>query len=189
MKSPMKKYRIDYLLSGNFAGFFIILLIIVCFVSYNFSSKELARNTSFYQQELMNELNKQMMLQMRTVEQLSLAIARNSMLLNFLDIYESDYYSRLKAQSDITSYYLVDLINSIPSLQSMTLYVHRSIVSDPKSYVSFVEHDTILSEPWYPQVEKSDFTWLGERTIETGQGPQKVVTFARKIYSSSMEYK
>ncbi|TDF98888.1 cache domain-containing sensor histidine kinase [Paenibacillus piri] len=187
LKNPIKKYRIDSILSGSFTGFFILLLVIVCWVSYTVSSKELAENTSVYQQELMSELNKQMMLQMRTVEQLSLVISRNTELLHYLDIPENDLYTKQKEQADVHKV-MSQLINSTPSLQSMKMYVKKPMSSDPKEYVSFVEHNEMFSEPWYALAEKSDFTWLGERSIETMQGTQNVVTFARKIYSNTLEY-
>ncbi|NOU92828.1 HAMP domain-containing protein [Paenibacillus sp. LMG 31456] len=185
--NPIKKYRIDYILSGSLTVFFILLLAIVCWVSYTVSSKELAENTSLYQQELMSELNKQMMLQMRTVEQLSLVISRNTELQHYLLVPESDFYTKQKEQTELQKV-MNELINSTPSLQSMTIYVNNPTFSDPKEYVSFVKHVDLLTEPWYLQVEKSDFTWLGERSIETTQGTQNVVTFARKIYSSTLEY-
>ncbi|MEK8128514.1 sensor histidine kinase [Paenibacillus filicis] len=187
LKSPFKKYRIDSILSGSFTGFFILLLVIVCWVSYTVSSRELAENTSVYQQELMRELNKQMMLQMRTVEQLSLVISRNTELLHYLDLPDSDMYTKLKEQSELVQV-MSKLINSTPSLLSMRMYVHKPTFSDPKDFVSFVEHSELLNEPWYAQAEKSDSVWLGERSVETMQGPQNVVTFARKIYSNNLEY-
>ncbi|MDF2963396.1 MAG: sensor protein [Paenibacillus sp.] len=188
LKSPIKKYRIDFILSGSLTAFFIFLLAIVCWVSYTVSSKELAENTSVYQQDLMSELNKQMMLQMRTVEQLSLVITRNTELLHYLDISESDFYIKQKEQNELQKV-MSQLINSTPSLMSMRMYVHDPTFSDPKDYVSFVDHDELLNEIWYQLAEKSDFVWLGERSIETVQGTQNVVTFARKIYSNTLEYR
>ncbi|MFD0681554.1 MULTISPECIES: sensor histidine kinase [unclassified Paenibacillus] len=135
----------------------------------------------------MSELNKQMMLQMRTVEQLSLVISRNTELQHYLNVPVSDFYTKQKEQTDLQKV-MNELINSTPSLQSMAIYVNHPTFSDPKEYVSFVKHSDLLAEPWYLQVERSDFTWLGERSIETTQGTQNVVTFARKIYSSTLEY-
>src|SRR5690625_3726934 len=72
-----KKYRIGSLLFGSFAALITILLVIVTLISYHFSVNEIVDNTTFYQQEMLNVLNKELSSQMRSIEEASLAISRN----------------------------------------------------------------------------------------------------------------
>ncbi|WP_248927834.1 cache domain-containing sensor histidine kinase [Paenibacillus hamazuiensis] len=185
MLSPFKRFRIDYLLSGSFAGLFVLLLTLVSYISYSLSAKEIAANTSYYQQGLLNELNKQVVIQMRAIEQVSLSISRNTAVQDYLRL-SGDYYEKTKAQNDLSKD-LSEIINSTPSIQSIRLYTTNPSFSDPKGSVSFVPNTLLYSEPWYGIVEKSDFAWIGERTVETPTGTQSVVTFARKVYSGTLD--
>jgi two-component system sensor histidine kinase YesM len=188
LKNPFKKYRIDYLLSGSFAGLFVILLMLVSWFSYSLSSTELAENTFYYRQGLLKELNKQVNIQLRSIEQISLALSRNTSLLDYLAL-EGDYYEKNKAQTQLSIDYLNPVVNSTQSIQAIQLFVKSPAFSDHKSIVSYVEHDDMYTQFWYPIVEKADFAWIGEHFVETPSGRQPVITFARKIYSSgTLEY-
>ncbi|TXK84151.1 sensor histidine kinase [Paenibacillus sp. N3.4] len=188
MRSPIKRYRINALLAVSFAGVFIILLILVCVTSYFLSSRELASNTSFYQQRLLNELNKQVASELRSIEQISLTISKNNDLNNLLTLSVDDYYTRNKAQDDLTNFNLLKIVYSTPNIESIQLYMKRSVFTNPKAYVQITNLDQASKEDWYEAAMKSDFSWIGERDIQTFQGTMPVVTFARKLFSSSFEY-
>lgn len=188
MRSPIKRFRINALLAVSFAGGFIILLILVCATSYFLSSRELASNTSFYQQRLLNELNKQVAAEMRSIEQISLTISKNNDLNNLLTLSVDDYYTRNKAQEDLTNFNLLKIIYSTPNIESIQLYMKQSVFTNPRSYVQIANLDQASKEEWYGAALKSDFSWIGEREIQTFQGSMPVVTFARKLFSSSFEY-
>jgi len=179
-----KTQRIDYLFFGSFAGLIIVLLLLIIVITYHLTVQELAGSTSHYQQKLLNELNKQIALRMKSVEQVSLAISRNEDLLNFLSM-NDDFYARQRAQIEIEKY-LANEVYSTMIIQSIELYMKNPALPVTKrGTVTIAAMDRLKKQVWYPMVERSDFTWIEEHQIDTDfHGKQSVISFARKIYDS-----
>jgi two-component system, sensor histidine kinase YesM len=187
MLNPVKKFRLDHMFFACFAGLIMILTLIVTWISYTVSAHELQKTTSFYQQRLVSELNKEIALQLNTIEQVSLSSSRNLDFLDYLS-FDGDEYSRNKKFNDILQY-LTNITNSTSSIYSMNLYVNHPVTMDRQRSVQFLDFTHLTAEPWYPLVQNTDFTWIGEHTIQTFQGMIPVISFARKIYSNNNEYK
>ena len=183
IRNPFKRHRIDYLLFGSFACLFAILLVVVITVSYRYTSHELVKNTSYYQQELLNQLNKQIYTQLNSIEQLSLSATRNVTLRDFLS-YSEDNFSRYRQSREVSSY-LVNLVYSIGALESIDLYVARPPDSSEGIPVTFKSLADQSKEQWFPLLERADFIWLPGRQIAVNGRPKSVISFARKIYSDS----
>ncbi|WNR42835.1 cache domain-containing sensor histidine kinase [Paenibacillus roseipurpureus] len=179
---PFRRYRIDNVLFFALAIFITLLVAVILMITYNFSSKEQAQNTSYYQQAMLGELNEQLTLQLKAVEQTSLAISRNMAVIDFMDL-QGDYYIRNKMRQDLIRDYLHPIINSSPFIHSIQIYMREPTITDVTGYVQMIPMNYVLSEPWYPLVQKSDFTWIGQRLAESQQGPEPVLSFVRHVVS------
>jgi two-component system, sensor histidine kinase YesM len=188
MRNPIKTYRLDHIFFSSFAILIMALTLIITWIAYSVSSQELLKTTSHYQQGLLFELNRELTIQLNAIEQLSLSTSRNIDFLEYLSLNDDDEYTRYKKFNDILQY-LTNITNSTSSIHSMNLYVHHPIASDRQRSVQFIDYRKLPSEPWYSAVQNTDFTWIGEHNITTFQGEVPVISFARKIYSNTNEYK
>jgi two-component system sensor histidine kinase YesM len=184
--NPIKKYRIDNLFFGIFAGFIIVLLFVVIWFSYSYSSRELVSNTSFYQQGLLNELYKQLTIQLNSIEQISLATSRNVGLMEFLEMKEAGY-TRYVKQKEIEMF-LAQITYSSTIIESIDLYMRNAPISKQDFAIRLIEHGDMFREKWYPALQNTDFIWIGENNIQTNKGNVAVISFARKIYSDFGQY-
>ncbi len=188
MIHPFKNFQIGHVFFGSFAGFITVVLIIVIGVSYQFSVREIVKSTSFYQQNNLNQLDKQLNIQMTEIENISLAISRNSNLQEYLNKAGADSYTRFANASRIT-FDLSNIAFSMPIIHSIRVYIDDPPVSDYQGPVKFVKLQGLREEPWSETVENSDFSWIGQHLISTNQGDLPVISFARKIYTPGYEYK
>jgi two-component system, sensor histidine kinase YesM len=182
--NPFRRYRIDYVLFFSFAAFIALLITIISSVSYLISARDQASSTSFYQQGMLNELNKQLAIQLKAVEQTSLAISLNSTFLDFMDL-KGDYYTRNKARADLSRDLLNPIVNSSPFLHSIEVYMIEPTLVDVKADVQFLPRQYLQDQAWYPLAEKSDFLWIGGREASSSQGSLPVLSFVRHISSNS----
>ncbi|MFC4598338.1 sensor histidine kinase [Cohnella hongkongensis] len=165
------------------------MLIVVIGVSYQFSVREIVKSTSFYQQNNLIQLDKQLNIQMTEIENISLAISRNSNLQEYLSEAEgADSYTRFAIASRIT-FDLSNIAFSMPIIQSIRVYIEDPPVSDYQGPVKFVKLQELHEEPWSETVDNSDFSWIGQHLISTNKGDLPVISFARKIYTPGYEYK
>jgi two-component system sensor histidine kinase YesM len=187
VKNPFKSYRLDYLFFGAFAGFIIILLFVFTWVAYNISSQELVRNTSFYQEGLLAELNKQLTIQLNAIEQATIPTTHNSDLLDYLSS-NGDEYTRNKKFND-TQEMLGYIAYSTTILNSIQLYADNPFkTNDLQGVVHFYNMRQLERELWYPSIQNTDATWFGEHII-ANQGNVPVISFARKIFVNTYNYK
>ncbi|MCY9659689.1 sensor histidine kinase [Paenibacillus chondroitinus] len=186
MKKMFKRYRIDYLLFGGLTSFVLILLTIVILLTYTLSTKELVRVTTYYQKENLNELYNKIEIQMRAIEQISLAATRNIVTTEYPDMTTDSYVNYQKREELET--FLSNIAYSTPIIQSIELYTGNAFPSKSQSLVSFIDMNQAKDQSWYEAVENADFAWIGEHTITSNQGRIEVISFARKIYSNSGKY-
>ncbi|WP_179232985.1 sensor histidine kinase [Paenibacillus rigui] len=181
-----KRVRIDRLFFSSFAAFISVLLLVFTWISYSITSRELADTTSYYQQDLLNELNKQLDIQLKSIEQMSLAASRNMNTIGY-DPFEKDSFERFRRKDDMLRM-LSSITYSTTMVQSIYLYIDNPSLTDAQAPVQILDMQHVRDEPWYPEIQKNDFTWIGERTLPTYSGPQQFVTFARKLYNNSDKY-
>jgi two-component system, sensor histidine kinase YesM len=186
MKNMFKKYRIDYLLYGGLAGFVVILLTIVIWLTYILSTQDMVRMTSYYQKGILSELYNKIDIQRRSIEQVSLAVSRNIAASEYPELSEDSYINYQKRE-ELESF-LSNITYSTPIIQSIDFYMKNASPSKTQSLVSFIDEKQAKGQSWYNLVERTDFTWIGQHTITSVQGEIVVISFARKIYSNSGNY-
>lgn len=181
-----KRHRIDRLFFGSFAAFIAALLLIFTWVSYSLSSHELAEITSSNQQDLLNELTKQLELQLDSIEQMSLTAAINIDRIGF-DPLEKDSFERLRRKQNLEKM-LASFSYSTTMVHSVYLYMDNPVSASSQGPVQFIDIRRVKEESWYPDIQNNDFAWIRAHNIQTNQGSVRVNSFARKLYSNSGKY-
>jgi two-component system sensor histidine kinase YesM len=181
-----KRVRIGRLFFGSFAAFIAVLLLISSWISYNLTSRELAGNTANYQQDLLNELNKRLVTQLNSIEQMSLAASRNIDIIGF-DPFDTDLFERNKRKRDLEAL-LASITYSTTMVQSIYLYTERPFLTDTQGPIRVFDLGKVRDEDWFPDIQNNDFAWIKERTIQTNTGPLPVIGLARKLYNNSGIY-
>jgi two-component system sensor histidine kinase YesM len=184
MINPFHRYRIDYVLFIVFAGFIVLLVTLIMATTYTLSAGEQARSTSFYQQGMLLELNKEIVLQLQAIERTSLTLSLNTPFLDFLAL-KGGYYERNQARKDVARDYLSPVVNSSTSIQSIQVYMDDPTFVDETADVQFLPRSYLQKESWYPMAQKADFMWIGEHTVNSPQGPSPVISLARTLSSPS----
>lgn len=186
MKNMFKRYRIDYLLFGGLASFVVILLTIVIWLTYTLSTQEMVRLTTFYQKGNLSELYNKIEIQMRAIEQISLAASRNIVTSEYPDL-TTDSYVNYQRREELETF-LSNITYSTPIIQSIDFYTKNAFPSKSQGLVSFIDINQARQQDWFDSVGNADFAWIGQHTITTVQGKIDVISFARKIYSNSGKY-
>jgi two-component system sensor histidine kinase YesM len=181
--NPFKRYRIGALFFCCFSGFIIVILIVVIWVSYYFSVEEVKQITTAHQQAVLNYLNKDISNKMRSIEELSLAISTNNDFRGLLSV-QGDAYARSSTQLDITVF-LSQFIYSVPMIHSVDLFINNPFPDNFQKAVRYYDYEKLHNEKWYPLLERSDFIWIGDRTIYAFDGDKAVISFARKVFTPS----
>ncbi|MGG4488287.1 sensor histidine kinase [Metabacillus idriensis] len=181
MKSPFKRYPIRNVFFLAFAGFVTLLLVTIVIVSYQVSISQMQSNTSHYQQKLLREMNEQISIQKKAIEQVSLAMTRNSDLQEYLQG-EKDDYSSYKSISNINSSFF-DLVFSMPMIDSIHLYLNDPPLRDQEGPIRYYSIDQYHRTGWLNRLDQADFSWLEKHRIQSPQGTISVISFARKVYS------
>ncbi|AIQ48837.1 sensor with HAMP domain protein [Paenibacillus sp. FSL R7-0273] len=178
--NPFKTLRIDLVFFFGFAFIVTLLVCVIVFFSYINGSKEIADNTSYYQQKLLIELHKKLNTNLVDIEQTSNTAAQN-----FSDLYEEVFdgtdYDKVKGQTSIRSQ-LNNYVYGMPILQSVHVYSDLA-PNSVQDYVKFMSLEQLEKEDWYKELRNSDYTWLRERLIKTNNGEVSVISFARKVYN------
>jgi|GEM_PF-372081 len=186
MYNPFKKHKIDRLLFGSFASLIVILITVVIGISYNYSSRELVSNTSYYQQNLLNQLNKQIVTQMNSIEQISLAASRNTNVQSYLGA-EGDSYANYQQQKTVVEY-MASLVFTTNIIESIDLYIDHEPMRISGTPVNFRSMEALQKESWYPLMKDTDFTWIPESRTNPSDGSTPVISFIRKMYTYTGRY-
>jgi two-component system sensor histidine kinase YesM len=182
--NPFYRFRIDYVLFLVFAGFLTVLITLIMWISYTLSAWTQTNNTFHYQQGMLNRLSKELNVQLKSVEQTSLALSMNTSFLNYLAL-TGDYYTRNRARVEVSQDYLAPIVNSSTLLQSIQVYMNEPTVTDINSDLQFLPRNMLDKEPWYTAAMKSDTLWAGEHNVGSAQGTASVVSFVRQLSRDS----
>lgn len=179
--NPFKTLRIDVVFFFGFALIVAALVGVTVFVSYVSGSREIAGNTSYYQQKLLIELHKKLNTNLVDIEQSSNTAAQN-----LSDQYETmldgSQYDKVRAQASIRSQ-LNNYVFGMPILQSIHVYSDMTPTYNVQEFVQFLPLAQMEQEAWYEDLRNSDYSWLRERIIKTNSGDTSVISFARKVYN------
>lgn len=179
--NPFKTLRIDVVFFFGFALIVTVLVGMIVWFSYSNGSKEIASNTSYYQQKLLIELHKKLNTNLEDIEQSSNTAAQN-----LDDQYEEmlggTAYDQVRGQASIRSQ-LNNYVFGMPILQSIHVYSDLTSSYNVQDFVQFLPIGQMEHEGWYEDLRNSDYAWLSERTIKTNTGDTSVISFARKVYN------
>ncbi|GAA3333138.1 hypothetical protein GCM10020331_096030 [Ectobacillus funiculus] len=115
----------------------------------------MVNKTSYYQESILNGLNKQMAIQARDIEEISLAASRNNGIQkNITGI--DDEYTRFRTATDMTSD-LSNLAYSIPIIYSVQMYLDNPPASEMQGPITYSDLQNLQNEKWYTSVIDSDF--------------------------------
>lgn len=134
----------------------------------------------------MNELNKQLDIQLKSIEQMSLTAAINVDRIDF-DPMEKDSFERLRRKTNLEKM-LSSFSYSTTMVQSVYLYMDNPISASSQGPVQFIDIRQAKEESWYSDIQNNDFAWIGAHQIQTNKGSVSVNSFARKLYSNSGKY-
>lgn len=179
MANPFKKIRIDSLFFRSFAILIVVVLACIVWVSYNISSNALVKTTSYYQQQLLDELNNEISTRLVTIEQLSLSTSRDSELISLLRN-NQDEFDRYRKILNVQNA-LANLTFSIPIIQGIDVYMDRPLKNEENSYIQFQDMKDLDKEGWTEYLAKNDYAWMAEHEISSFQGSVPVLSFGRKI--------
>lgn len=187
MLNPFKRFRIDYLLFGSFGLFIIALLTAITWVNYSMTTKEMAERTSLSKLDLLNELSKQLQFKMDSFERTSLVITKNIDEFKYLSL-RDDPYSQLIKQTYMDTV-LNQFIYSNANIHSMDIYIDDpTFLPTFKGQIRYHSLEQAEDKPMLSVLENQDHSWLTEHVMETEQGDVRVISFARKFYSSTGQY-
>lgn len=181
-RNPFKSLRIDVVFFFGFALIVTILVGIVVTVSYINGSRDIAENTSYYQQKLLIELHKKLNTSLVDIEQSSSTASQNFSVMYEELLGDVDKYDRVTGQAEIRRQ-LNNYVFSMPILQSIHVYSDLTPSYNLQEFVQFMSLDSLEEENWYSFLRNSDYTWLSGRTIKTNNGDAQVISFARKVYN------
>lgn len=179
MPNPFKKCKVDRLFFQSYAAVLILVIAITAWTSYSNSSKALVQNTSYYQQQLLDELNNEITTRLVMIEQISLSSSRDTELTNFL-LKRQDEFERYRSRVNVESS-LANLTYAIPLIQGIDLYMYNPVMSERQNYIQFRDFGTLNQQEFSYCLDKSDFCWTREYAFLSNQGEIPVLSFARKI--------
>jgi two-component system sensor histidine kinase YesM len=179
--NPFKTLRIDVVFFFGFTFIVVLLLSVVVFFSYMNSSREIAENTSYYQQKLLNELQKKLTTRLEDIEQSSNTASQNFNK-QYEEMNDGSLYDRVHGQNSIRSQ-LNNYVFGKPILHSIHVYSDLTPSYNVQEYVQFLPFDQMETEAWYERLRNSDYAWLSERIISTNKGEEPVISFARRVYN------
>lgn len=183
--NPFKRFRVEVMFFWGVAGILVLLLLIVSYSITSIVSSRLVENTSHYQLKLLAELNRKAVNQIKNMEQLSQNTAR-TIEDSYLRYQEGTLYEKNKTQTELNGS-LSNYINTTQLIHSVELYTDIPLRSRD-DFVRFRLFDDLPDEPWISPIQSSDSAWLGNHFVTYQNSDTEVISFARKIYSSTNTY-
>lgn len=186
MKNPFKTFSFQVTFFASFIIISALLIMLLGITSYYITNQEVVEQTISSRKLLLNEINKQLDIQLQSVEYDSLVLASNPKLIHYLQLSEQSF-ERIGQNSDI-----VDML-SRPSyvkegIHSLQLYAKDTSVDKHIAGSGVYDYQIIERSSWYNEIKDADSCWIGTHPVEVGSyAPEDrlVVSFARKVLSPS----
>ncbi|MBD2864768.1 cache domain-containing sensor histidine kinase [Paenibacillus oceani] len=186
MRNPFKTFSFQATFYVSFLAISALLILLLGWTSYYITNQEVVGQTISSRKLLLDEINKQLDMQLQSVEYDSLALASNPKLIHYLQTNE-DPFERLGQTSE-----MIDLL-SRPSyvkdgILSLQLYAKHTTGSSHIAGSGVYGYDLLERVSWYDQIKDADYCWVGAHPVEVGdypEGDRQVVTFARKVLSAA----
>ncbi|MFJ5621590.1 sensor histidine kinase [Peribacillus loiseleuriae] len=180
MKKPFKQYPIRYVFFTAFSGLMVLILTIIVMVSYTISINQMKNNTSYYQQNLLTEINEQISMQKIAIEQVTLAMSRNTNLQEYLQG-QGDNYTEYRSISEVNSSFN-NTAFSMPMIDSIDVYLDHPPAKDQSGLIRYYSFSQYKRTDWLKPLKNSDSAWLSRHTAQSAQGEISVISFARTVY-------
>ncbi len=165
----------------------MLLLIVIIAITYRYTSGDSIRNTSYYQQSMLNQLNKQIVMKLNAIEQASLAASRNVSVRSLFDAEEDTYlvYQHAKTAAE----YLRSIVYSTDVLVSIDLYAKKPLPAEYEGTpVYFKDFERIHDAHWQEILDKNDFAWLPEDQDRAEEAAVPVIRFIRKVHAFNGQF-
>lgn len=181
--SIFKRVRISRLFFGAFAIVVAVITLATSLIGYSIAAQELARNTTVYQQALLGELNKQLYIQLGSLEQMSLSALRNIEIISY-NSRQNPYEQRQSHRNLENS--LASITYSATIVHSIYLYVEQPVPDSQLLSVQFHDIGPLAEQDWFSLPENREFAWLPEHVIQANTGALPVIGFARKVRNAGL---
>lgn len=185
MKNPFKAFSFQVTFFTSFILISALLIGLLGSTGYYITNQEVVKQTISSRGLLLNEVNKQLALQLQTIEYDSLGIASNPKVISYLQQNEHSF-ERIAQNSDI-----IDLLSRLSyvkeAVQSVQLYGKETTENSSIGANGVFDYRIAENSSWYDQIANSDYCWVGTHPIEVGSFPpddRQVISFARKVLSS-----
>jgi two-component system sensor histidine kinase YesM len=184
MRNPFKTFSFQATFFASFLAISVLLILLLGMTSYYITNQEVVGQTISSRKLLLDEINKQLDMQLQSVEYDSLALASNPKLIHYLQ-YSEDSFERIGQTSDI-----IDLL-SRPSyvkdgILSVQLYAKHTTINSHIAGSGVYDYGILERTFWYNEIKDADYCWVGAHPVEVGDypvGDRQVVSFARKVLS------
>lgn len=184
MERLLHRLPIRYQYFSIVALFSICLFAVIFWISYQYSTSAIVETVTEFQKEKLFELNQRVKEQLNYVESISLAITRNTDVIEILD-FESRDYAYYSLSERVTSA-LLGLTFSSSGIYSIHMYIKEPPSSSyPLQYFDF---EVVKQQWWYESLLKNDFIWIGKQELITPNGKKAVMSFARSLSTRSGEH-
>ncbi|WP_158453669.1 sensor histidine kinase [Paenibacillus beijingensis] len=186
MRNPFKTFSFQVTFFASFIIISALLISVLGITSYYIVNQEVVDQTISSRRLLLDEINKQLDLQLQSVEYDSLVLASNPKLINYLQQSE-DSFERVGQNSD-----MIDLLSRLSyvkeGIHSVQLYAKDTSVNIHIGGNGVYDDRLLTKSVWFNDIKDADYCWVGTHTIEVGSypaGDRTVVSFARKVLSAS----
>lgn len=172
----------DRLLFYSFSIFTIVLLGAIICLSYYLTNKELVSNTSVYQHRLLQEINKQLIIQMNAIEQISVTSSRS--IESMSNEFGNDPLSFVQRSNELVRFFQ-NVNESTSLIHSTYVYLENPPVTTSEIALRFFSLQQAANEPWYAELENNDGVWLGKHKVQNYMAEAQVISYIRKLYTSN----
>ncbi|MFD0961904.1 sensor histidine kinase [Paenibacillus chungangensis] len=188
MKNPLKVFSLQTTFFVSFMILSGVLIALLGVTGYYITNQEVVDKTISSRILLLDEINKQLDLQLQTIEYDSLVVASNPQVKQYLQQPE-DSFERVGQYNMI-----IDMLSRHSyvkeAVHSVQLYVKNSLSSRYRGANGVFTYDFLQNSPYYERIQHADYVWLGTHSLEVGDyigSPENVISFVRKVLSSSGE--
>ncbi len=187
-RNPFKVFSLQFTFFASFILISGVLIALLGITGYYITNQEVVDKTISSRILLLDEINKQVDLQLKTIEYDSLVIASNPQVKQYLEQPEASF-ERI-GQNNV----IMDLLSRHSyvkeAIHSVQLYAKNSSTSTYKGANGVFPYYFLENNEDYERIKNADYLWLGAHPLEIGfyvSMPDDVISFVRKVLSASGE--
>ncbi|MFE5320666.1 sensor histidine kinase [Paenibacillus sp. NPDC056579] len=186
MRNPFKIFSFQATFFTSFILISALLIMLLGITSYYITNQEVVEQTISSRKLLLNEINKQLDIQLQSVEYDSLVLSSNPKLIHYLQLGEHSF-ERIGQNADI-----VDMLTRPgyikEGIHSVQLYAKDTAVNKQIAGSGVFDYRIVETSTWFNEIKDADYAWIGTHPIEVGSytaDERLVISFARKVLSPS----